>query len=752
MSSTPAPSPTPTPGSTVTPTPSPAPTPTPTPAPTPTPTPTPTPAPTPTPTPVATETGPDITPKALLLARSAQDDAEYRVNYLSFEYVNALYALDNGWTGKGVNVAVVDDGVNEVSELAGQISSLSRDFGTLTQDDQTTPRSDYGDEYSGHGTMVAGVIAARNDGYGTQGIAPDAQIVSLRVSNTNLDTTDEDKRSTILGEALREAMAYAGTKNIQIANVSLAKVDAEVRSEGWSQMVAQYQSTGGLFVNSAGNNSAANAAGYLDLDSSNDQSWLFVVAADNNGSTYELADYSNQCGSTAAYRCVTAMGTNATQAADGTYVSFVGTSSAAPQVSGLAALILSKWPQLSGIEAGEVIINTARDIGAPGVDEVFGNGLIDVKAALSPVEPTLSNGVTQTSATNAVMITPASVGAAGIASAVLSDVTVLDRYGRDFRGDLSGMVARPGVDGSALTRRMVIEAGSGQAAFATPEMAASAGFTKVRVGPGENDYQTMLTNGEVALRSGKTWFSASLNSTDNVSAAFMGLAPVSDVVQAYAPQSFFSVGVRHPGLGGRLGFEALSGSGDGAVMNGVAASWQKGGTKLKLGAIDERGSVFGTPTGSGALRFGDGSTTVFVEASQEVPLGAWQLSGYASLGSTRLKLASDMLLTDADALVTTRFGLTASRALLGGVVRLGLAQPLAVVGGSGTWTVASGYDLTSRSLLYAQRRVDLGGSVDPLVTFGFERNRNRYQSALAFATTTDARDARVLVRWRMTLD
>ena len=685
--------------------------------------------------------------------RSSQDDAEYRVNYLSFEYVNALYALDNGWTGQGVKVAVIDDGVKGVSEMTGQISGLSRDFGSVTQNGSTSARNVVGDDYAEHGTLVAGVLAARNDGRGVQGIAPGVEVVALRVSNTNLDTSDDEERVTIETSAVRQALDYAGTNGIKIANVSLAKVETDTPSPLWSTMVARYQETGGLFVNAAGNDGLDHVAGYLDLNSTNDRSWLFVVAADNNGSTYELGDYSNQCGTAAMYRCVTAMGTNATQAVDGSYVWFTGTSSAAPQVSGLAALILSKWPQLSGIEAGDVIIETARDIGEAGVDPVFGHGLIDVEAALSPVNPTLSNGAVQTAAKGAALVTPAPVDAGAIARQALGDVTVLDSYGRDFRGDLSGMVARPVADSVALERRLGIQAGAGQASFATPDLAASAGFTRLRVGPGENDWSTVMTNGSLAWRAGRTWINAALNSLDDVSASFMGLAPVSDAVQAYAPQARFSLGMRHPGLGGTLGVEALAGGDYGASASGVVASWRKRGTTIKLGALDERGAVFGTPTGSGALRFGDGARSVFVEAAQDVQLGRdWSLSGYASLGTTSLKLASDMLLTDADRLVTTRFGVTASRALLGGVVRLGLAQPLAVIGGSGTWTVGSGYDLANRSLLYSQRQVDLSGRLDPLVTFGFERAGPRSQAALALASSADARDARVLMRWRLVLE
>lgn len=713
---------------------------------TPNPTPSATPAPTPTPTPA----GYVITPESQQSQRSAQDDAEYRNNYVSFEYVHELYALDNGWTGQGVNVAVLDDGVKQVSELQGKISSLSRDFGTVTQNGVTTQRNVIGDDYSDHGTMVAGVIAAANNGTGVQGMAPGAQIVALRISATDLDATNPDDQET-LGVGMAQAIAYAGSQGIKVINASLAKLDASVPSPGWAQAVADYQKTGGLFVNAAGNESAANAVGYLDLNSGNSQSWLFVVALEGTQTSYELTSYSNQCGTTAMNNCVAAMGTNATQAVDGSLVLFGGTSSATPQVSGLAALILSKWPQLTGIQAGQVILNTARDIGASGVDPVFGHGLIDVQAALSPVNPTLSNGVTQTSVDSSTMVVPGAVGVTGVKGTALGNVTVLDAYGRDYRGDLSSMVIQPGVDRAWLNRRLQVQANAGFASFAVPQMQASAGFTRLRTGPGEDQMRTTLTNAQVALRSGKGWITASLNSTDSVADEFMGLAPSSDAVFAYSPVADLALGARYPLAGGLLGVEAVGGNAGYGSAEGAAVSWSKSGTHLKAGLLDERGTVFGTPTGNGALRFGDGAQTLFIEAAQDLAIGRWKLSGYASLGATRLKLADDMLLTHAGTMLTNRFGITASRALLGGRMSLGLAQPLMVVSGNGTYTVGSSYDLASRSLLFSNRRVDFSGHLNPLLSIGYERNGRKSQLRLGLAGTLDAGDVRALGTWRLIL-
>jgi subtilisin family serine protease len=723
---------------------------------TPTPIPTPAPTPTPVPTPIPTPPPPGyvITPRAQQPTRSSQDDTEFRRNYTAFEYVNALYALDNGWTGQGVKVAVIDDGVKSVSELSGKISALSRDYGTVTQGGVTRDRDVIGDDDADHGTAVATVIAGLNNGSGIQGIAPGAEIVALRISEIDLDTTVEDDRET-LGIGLEEAVAYAGALGIKVINASFAKVDAEVADAAWTRMIAGYAATGGLFVNSAGNETRANADGYLDLDASNRDSWLFVVALDDNETSYQLASYSNQCGTRAMDRCVGAMGTNAAQAVDGSLVFFGGTSSAAPQVSGLAALILSKWPQLSGVQAGQVILNTARDIGAAGVDPVFGHGLIDVRAALSPVNPTLSNGAAQSSVAGTAMVLPGAVGASGFAAKALGSVTVLDAYGRDFSGDLSGLVVRPGADSRWLDRRVQVQANAGAASIATPQLRASAGFTSLRSGcrdgAGVEQLRTMLTSGEVAVRSGKAWLTASLNSTDAVADEFLGLAPSADAVFAYSPVANLAVGARYPLAGGMLGVETVGGRTNYGSAHGAVVSWRTRGTTLKTGMIDEQGAVFGTPTGSGALRFGEGARTVFAEASQDLSLGRWHLSGYASLGATRLDMAGDMLLTRAGTMVTNRFGLVAGRALGGGRMTFGIAQPLTVISGKGTYTVGSGYDLASRSLLFTNRRVDFGGRIDPLVTFGFERGGEHSQLRMGLAGTLDASDVRALGTWRLML-
>jgi subtilisin family serine protease len=62
-----------------------------------------------------------------------------------------------------------------------------------------------------------------------------------------------------------------------------------------------------------------------------------------------------------------------------------GTSFSTPIVAGAAATVWGLWPYLKAPEVAGILLDTARDLGAPGPDEVYGRGLLDLEAALEPV-------------------------------------------------------------------------------------------------------------------------------------------------------------------------------------------------------------------------------------------------------------------------------------------------------------------------------------------------------------------------------
>jgi subtilisin family serine protease len=673
---------------------------------------------TPTPTPAAAPIGASVTPVGAQPVRSSNDTAEFRRNYLANELVDALYALDNGWTGRGVTVGVLDDGVNtSLAAFDGRISELSKDFGFETRGGVTTRRDRPSDDQSDHGTAVAAVIAARRDGDGTVGMAPDAKIAVLRTSDY-----DRDKGVETLAHDTA-AMDHATAAGIRIVNRSLVSQGFNV---GFRNAVGGYGAAGGLLVNAAGNSGGADPVDAVNVNAANRDAWLFVVALDPQATgAYAIAGYSNRAG-VMADRSVTAVGTIVTTRIDGSVSAFSGTSAAAAQVSGLAATILSKWPQLSGKQAGQVILATARDIGASGVDPVFGAGLIDVRAALSPVDPTLSNGVSQSPVANAVMAVPGPVGVGSIQTAI-ANVTVIDSYGRDFSGSAADMVVRPESGRSSWLRGRVAQMATGGASdVAVGPFSASMAYTGLRSGPGAADVSHVLTSGEVGYAFGRTAVRMGFNAADSLQNDIMGLAPFADGILAYAPQAGNSMAVDHATAIGRIGVAVAEGASDGSRARAATLSFAAGGVTARASWIDETGSVMGVAS-AGPLALGRGARTGLVELHGGVGLaGGWRLEGYGSVGVTRLRIDPTSIVTGASSLVGTRLGVQASGQALGGVLSFGVAQPLTIESGRARLTFGSGYDAVARSVTLRSTTAELASEERRVqLTAGFMRGTAR---------------------------
>jgi hypothetical protein len=650
----------------------------------------------------------------------------------------------------------MDNGVRLIGELDGQVdTALSRDFGFIENDGVRTQRvgdAIIGDEGSDHGTPVAAIIAARNDGIGMQGLAPDARIVSLRVDSV----VDGEERLGV-GRAL--AIRHAADSNIPVVNMSLVRTDAELGPDSAFQDAIRYynQTIGGLLVNSVGNFGEAGPRNLIDLSAQDEQSWLFVAALVGDGRNYDIASYSNQCGA-AMSRCVVAPGASIAMNVNGGESRFSGTSASSAMVSAVAAMLLSKWPQLRGVDAGNIIINTARDLGEAGPDAVYGHGLVDVEAALKPENPQISNGVVAAPANNTVMLVSNAFGALGAASikSALSQVTVLDDYGRDFLGDISGLVIRPfSPDNMQMQRMVEAQANSGSARFESRIGSATIGYASFDTGLPKADglplFRTRLNNAQITVPLDKSVsVAAEFNTPQNVMADTLGLAPTSDAVLAYIPSSQTSFGVRVRAAESELVVSGHFGRSINADASGLTLGWRQRKTSIKIGIIDEQGTVFGTPVGTGILRFGDGARTHFVEAAGGVDLGSWGLDGFASIGATQLRLGDDTLLTDADTIVTGRFGFVASRPALNGRINLGLAQQMIALAGDATVTTSHGYDVTSRSLLFYENRVNLAGQLDPQFTIGFQKGGPRSQFHIGAASNAFAQNIRGFAIWTIT--
>ncbi|MFN6447102.1 MAG: S8 family serine peptidase [Nostoc sp. DedSLP05] len=263
-----------------------------------------------------------------------------------------------GYTGQGLVVAVLDTGVDRNHpDLSANIWTNSREIAGNGVDDDNNGYIDdyYGwnfiegnnntlDVY-GHGSHVAGTIAAVNNDFGITGIAYNAKIMPVKVLN------DSNKGNFA---AIAQGVYYAVNNGAKIINMSLAGSTPDSGIEA----AIQYAASKGAIVVIAAGNSGGSTPQYPAYYATN---WgLAVGAVDSNKN---IANFSNRAGSDSRMAYVTGPGVNIySTLPNGRYGYYNGSSMAAPYVSGLAALMLSANPNLSADEVRQIITQTAVNV------------------------------------------------------------------------------------------------------------------------------------------------------------------------------------------------------------------------------------------------------------------------------------------------------------------------------------------------------------------------------------------------------
>ncbi|OJY65965.1 MAG: hypothetical protein BGP16_06040 [Sphingobium sp. 66-54] len=389
-----------------TPTPSPAPTPTPSPAPTPTPSPT----PTPTPSPINFQT------------------AEYSRSS-GLPYHGAITAYQAGASGAGVTVGIIDSGIADpTGEFTGRISPLSRDFaGNANVTD-----------VSGHGTAVAAVLAAGRNDRQVMGMAWGATVLALRTD----DQADcDDDGCTHSTRAIADALDYAWRNGARVVNISLGGGAAPAHL---LQAVSRATAAGTIIVISAGNNpdgeaplTAPDELAQSIADPAYSHGLVLIAPSVNDNDTV-----SNFSAGVSGFEGVSiaALG-NRVRAFDHTGDAFLfsGTSFSAPQVAGAAALLAQAFPNLTSRQIVELLLSSARDVGAPGADARYGVGILDVAAAFAP-RGTLT--LAGTAATPALAGTTSLSAPMGDAEPAGLPAVALDSYERAYSVDLAAGITR----------------------------------------------------------------------------------------------------------------------------------------------------------------------------------------------------------------------------------------------------------------------------------------------------------------------
>lgn len=307
---------------------------------------------------------------------------------------NASGAHSLGFTGVGVTIGVVDSGImRNHPALAGRVKQ------ELVYVDPSTNNTAV-DDVVGHGTWVSQIAAGAAFAQFPGGIAPGASLVSARIIS---DVEPKDDGSgqgnavtaadaDFFAQTLNPALINAG---VQVMNNSWGGIYWDTTNASINQAFAQAYEPfvvqhGGLVVFAAGNDSRSNPSDIAALPSLAPQleaGWLVAVAVDSNHPT-QLASYSNACGKAMDY-CLAAPGDvivldkDATATGSQSYWVVSGTSFAAPEVSGAAALVWQAYPYFSNDLVRQTLLGTARDLGTPGPDTTFGYGMLDAFKAVN---------------------------------------------------------------------------------------------------------------------------------------------------------------------------------------------------------------------------------------------------------------------------------------------------------------------------------------------------------------------------------
>lgn len=251
------------------------------------------------------------------------------------------------YTGLGVKVAVIDTGIDINHQdlvIYGGVNYVAK------------ARS-YDDD-NGHGTHVAGIIAATNNEEGVVGVAFESKLYAVKAL---------DRRgSGYLSDVIR-GIEWSIENQMDVINMSLGSDNPSISLEN----VLDYAKSQGLIVIAAAGNDSS-AVDYPGAYSST----IAVGAVDN---TLALANFS----SNGPEVDIVAPGVNIYSTyKSGAYRTLNGTSMATPYIAGLAAMYKQKNPSATLAEFRNALINGSQDLGNIGFDTFFGYGLPDIVKVL----------------------------------------------------------------------------------------------------------------------------------------------------------------------------------------------------------------------------------------------------------------------------------------------------------------------------------------------------------------------------------
>ncbi|MEP6515012.1 S8 family peptidase [Microcoleus vaginatus] len=285
-------------------------------------------------------------------------------NNWALDVIHAPEVWNQNITGNGIVVAVVDSGVDYTHPDLND--NIWRNAGEIAGNGIDDDRNGYIDDirgwdfvasdnnpmdqdFDGHGTHIAGAIAAQRNDFGITGVAPNAKIMPVRV----LDTFGYGELNNVAA-----GIRYAADNGANVINLSLGN---EFYPSNLVNDAIEYANNKGSVVVIAAGNSGVDQPDYPARNA--DRLGIAVGSIDING---RMPDTSNRAGST-PLDYVVAPGVDIYSTTPySTYDTLTGTSMATPQVAGVAALVLNANPTLTPAQVEQILTTTANRNGLTG--------------------------------------------------------------------------------------------------------------------------------------------------------------------------------------------------------------------------------------------------------------------------------------------------------------------------------------------------------------------------------------------------